>query len=308
MPELPDVTVYVEHVAKRAVGHVLERVRLASPFVLRTADPPIVAAQGRVVDAVTRVGKRIVLRLAGKTRADRLHLVIHLMVAGRFRWKPLGAPIPGKIGLAAFDFAGSGTLLLTEASSKKRASLHLVRDEGLAALDPGGLEPIGASVEALAERLRSENHTLKRALTDPHLLSGIGNAYSDEILHHARMSPVRLTQKLGDDEIARLHASIEAVLLEWTERLRNEAGEFPEKVTAFRPEMAVHGKYGEPCPRCGKAVQRIRYADSEMNYCPTCQTEGKLLADRSLSRLMRGDWPKTLDELETKKKALASRR
>lgn len=302
MPELPDVTVYVEHLRRRTVGHALERVRLASPFLLRTATPPIAAAQGRAVEEVSRLGKRIVFTLgpAGALR-DRLHLVVHLMVAGRFRWKPLGAPVPGKVGLAAFDFADAGTLVLTEASSKKRASLHLVHDEGLRALDPGGLEVMDASVKAFAERLRSENHTLKRALTDPHLFSGIGNAYSDEILHHARMSPARLTQKMGDEDIAALLASIKEVLSDWTERLRQRAGEFPENVTAFQPDMAVHGKYGKPCPRCGKPVQRIRYADNESNYCPTCQTEGKLLADRSLSRLLRGDWPKTLEELEARK-------
>jgi formamidopyrimidine-DNA glycosylase len=296
MPELPDVTVYVEHVAQRTVGKTLDRVRLASPFVLRTADPPIAAAYGKEVKAVTRVGKRIVLELEGDLR-----LVIHLMVAGRFKWKPAGAPIPGKVGLAAFDFS-SGTLILTEASSKKRASIHLVKGRaGIDALDPGGLEVLLASTQEFAARLRSENHTIKRALTDPHLFSGIGNAYSDEILHHAKMSPVRLTSKLDDGEIARLHASIREVLETWTDRLRKRAGEFPENVTAFQPEMAVHGKYGKPCPRCGKPVQRIRYADNESNYCPTCQTDGKLLADRSLSRLMRGDWPKTLDELEAKK-------
>ncbi len=304
MPELPDVTVYVEHIARRTVGHPLEKVRLASPFLLRTADPPIAAAQGRVVERVSRLGKRIVLTL--RPAPERLHLVIHLMVAGRFRWKPLGAPVPGKVGLAAFDFgaaegAPGGTLILTEASSKKRASLHLVRDEGLRALDSGGLEVMDASCEAFAERLRSENHTLKRALTDPHLFSGIGNAYSDEILHHARMSPARLTQKMPDEDIRALLASIKEVLTAWTDRLRERAGEFPETVTAFVPDMAVHGKYGKPCPRCGKPVQRIRYADNEMNYCPTCQTEGKLLADRSLSRLLRGDWPKTLEELEARK-------
>jgi formamidopyrimidine-DNA glycosylase len=311
MPELPDVDVYVEHIAARTVGHAVERVRLGSPFVLRTAEPPLAAAYGRKVARVARLGKRIVLSMAPVEKANPkktpvLHLVIHLMVAGRFKWKPAGAPIPGKVGLAAFDFAegGSreaGTLILTEASTKKRASIHLVDDAGLAALDPGGLEVLGSTVAAFATRLRSENHTLKRALTDPHLFSGIGNAYSDEILHHAKMSPVRLTQRLGDPEIARLHESIHAVLCEWTDRLRAEAGDFPEKVTAFRPEMAVHGKYGKPCPRCKSPVQRIRYADNESNYCATCQTEGKLLADRSLSRLMRGDWPKTLEELEAKK-------
>jgi formamidopyrimidine-DNA glycosylase len=310
VPELPDVDVYVEHIAARTVGHPVERVRLASPFVLRTADPPLTAVHGRTVEHVSRVGKRIVLRLdRGGARDRQLHLVIHLMVAGRFRWKPPGAPIPGKLGLAAFDIApapgtpkpDAGTLLLTEASTKKRASIHLVGDAELAALDPGGLEVLGSTVAAFAARLRSENHTLKRALTDPHLFSGIGNAYSDEILHHAQMSPVKLTSRLSDEEIARLHASIHVVLAEWTERLRKDAGEFPEKVTAFRPEMAVHGKYGKPCPRCDRPVQRIRYADNESNYCANCQTEGKLLADRSLSRLMRGDWPKTLEELEAKK-------
>jgi formamidopyrimidine-DNA glycosylase len=309
MPELPDVDVYVEHVAARTVGHALERVRLASPFVLRTASPPLQTAHGRLVTGVKRLGKRIVITLATDASGGTLHLVIHLMVAGRFKWKEAGATIPGKVGLAAFDFAPAagtanptgGSLLLTEASTKKRASIHLVDDAGLAALDPGGLEVLGSSVKDFAARLRSENHTLKRALTDPHLFSGIGNAYSDEILHHARMSPVKLTLRLDDDEIARLHASIHTVLEEWTDRLRREAGDFPEKVTAFRPEMAVHGKFGKPCPRCGAPVQRIRYADNESNYCAKCQTEGKLLADRSLSRLMRGDWPKTLEELEAKK-------
>ena len=299
MPELPDVEIYVERVAEKTVGHALERVRLASPFVLRTADPPITAASGRVVEKASRVGKRIVLTFAvDKAKGlERLHLVIHLMIAGRFRWKPLGAPIPGKVGLAAFDFAGSGTLILTEASSKNRASIHLVRDDGLAALDPGGLEVLDASVTDFAERLRSENHTLKRALTDPHLFSGIGNAYSDEILHHARMSPVRLTQKLTDAEIAKLFASTRDVLVEWTDRLRKEAGDFPENVTAFRPEMAVHGKFAKPCPRCATPVQRIRYASNETNYCARCQTGGRLLADRALSRLLKQDWPKSIDEV-----------
>lgn len=305
MPELPDVTVYVEHLARRTVGRRLEKIRLASPFVLRTVDPPIASAFGREVASLSRLGKRIVFTFAKESRSkaeEPLHLVIHLMVAGRFRWKPAGAPVPGKIGLAAFDFGDAGTLILTEASSKKRASIHLVRgDDALRALAPAGLEVLEATTKAFGERLRSENHTLKRALTDPHLLSGIGNAYSDEILHHARMSPVKLTSRLTDEEIDRLHASVREVLVTWTERLRERAGEFPENVTAFQPEMAVHGKYGKPCPRCGTRVQRIRYADNEMNYCPTCQTEGKLLADRSLSRLMRGDWPKTLDELEAKK-------
>ena len=318
MPELPDVDVYVEHLARRTVGHALERVRLASPFLLRTTDPPIATVFGQEVRGVSRLGKRIVFTFTTATKKDEpLHLVIHLMIAGRFRWKPTGAGVPGKIGLAAFDFAAAGTttkagktatekdagtLLLTEASSKKRASLHLVRGAAaLAALAPDGLEVIDATTNAFAKRLRSENHTLKRALTDPHLFSGIGNAYSDEILHHARMSPVKLTSRLTDEEITKLHASIREVITTWTDRLRARSGDFPEKVTAFQPEMAVHGKYGMPCPRCGGRVQRIRYADNEMNYCPACQTDGKLLADRSLSRLMRGDWPKTLEALEAKK-------
>ena len=303
MPELPDVDVYVEHVAARTVGHPLERIRLASPFVLRTATPPLTEVYGRRVTGVHRLGKRIAVTLGD------LHVVIHLMVAGRFKWKALGAPVPGKLGLAAFDFgpeAGTqhpegGTLILTEASTKKRASIHLVADDALKQLDPGGIEVLGSKVTTFAVRLRSENHTLKRALTDPHLFSGIGNSYSDEILHHAQMSPVKLTSRLTDTEISKLHASIHEVLETWRQRLRDEVVDFPEKVTAFRPEMAVHGKYGTPCPRCGAPVQRIRYADNESNYCATCQTDGKLLADRSLSRLMRGDWPKTLEELEAKK-------
>lgn len=318
MPELPDVTVYVEHLARRTVGHPLEKIRLASPFLLRTVDPPIAAVYGREVRNVSRLGKRIVFSFAPdtndkkKAKEEQLHLVIHLMVAGRFKWKPAGTAVPGRIGLAAFDFGPAtgkgakekeaGTLVFTEASSKKRASLHLVRGQAaLLALAPDGLEVLEATTKAFAERLRSENHTLKRALTDPHLFSGIGNAYSDEILHHARMSPVKLTSRLTDDEIATLHASIREVIVTWTDRLRAKAGEFPENVTAFQPEMAVHGKYGKPCPRCQGRVQRIRYADNEMNYCPACQTDGKLLADRSLSRLMRGDWPKTLEALEARK-------
>jgi formamidopyrimidine-DNA glycosylase len=297
VPELPDVDVYIEHLEARTKGHALENVRLASPFVLRTAQPPLATLYGKKVDAIRRVGKRIVFDFS------KMHLVIHLMVAGRFRWIEKGGKIPGKLGLAAFDF-DSGTLILTEASTKKRASVHLVDDAGLAALDPGGMEVLGSKVAAFAIKLRSENHTLKRSLTDPHLFSGIGNAYSDEILHHAQMSPVKLTSRLTDEDIAKLHKSIHVVMTEWRDRLRKESGEnFPEKVTAFRPEMAVHGKYGKPCPRCSGPVQRIRYADNEMNYCPECQTDGKLLADRSLSRLMRGDWPKTLEELEAKKEA-----
>lgn len=315
MPELPDIEVYCEHLGARTKGHALAAVRLASPFVLRTAAPPLASVYGRLVERVHRVGKRVVFTLGtGKKTDAPLFLVVHLMVAGRFRWKPAGAAIPGKLGLAAFDFAAiegksksahpeAGTLILTEASTKKRASIHLVDAAGLDALDPGGLEVLEADTRAFAARLRSENHTLKRALTDPHLFSGIGNSYSDEILHFAKMSPVKLTSRLTDEEIRHLHAAIKEVLVRWTEILRKDAGEFPEKVTAFRDEMAVHGKYGKACPRCGGPVQRIRYADNEMNYCPPCQTEGKLLADRSLSRLMRGDWPKTLEELEAKKAA-----
>ena len=312
MPELPDVDVYVEHLARRTVGHPLEKVRLASPFVLRTVDPPIAAVQGQIVAKTSRLGKRIVFTFAAEKKAEPLHLVIHLMVAGRFKWKPHGTGVPGRIGLAAFDFGAAesksaqrqenGTLILTEASTKKRASIHVVRGrDALLALAPAGLEVLEIDTPAFAERLRSENHTLKRSLTDPHLFSGIGNAYSDEILHDAQMSPVKLASRITDDEVARLHASIRKVLVEWRDRLLARSGEFPENVTAFQPEMAVHGKYGKPCPRCGGRVQRIRYADNEMNYCPPCQTEGKLLADRSLSRLMRGDWPKTLDDLEAKK-------
>ena len=301
------------------MGHPLERIRLASPFLLRTAEPPITAVFGREVRSVSRLGKRIVLTFVTDTKKEEaLHLVIHLMIAGRFRWKPAGAAVPGKVGLAAFDFGAAskptkkqtsaekeaGTLILTEASSKKRASLHLVRgDAAMRALAPDGIEVLDCSTTDFAARLRSENHTLKRALTDPHLFSGIGNAYSDEILHHAQMSPVRLTSRLTDAEIDRIHTSIREVLVAWTDRLRARSGDFPEKVTAFQPEMAVHGKYGKPCPRCGTPVQRIRYAANEMNYCPTCQTEGKLLADRSLSRLMRGDWPKSLEALEAKKES-----
>jgi formamidopyrimidine-DNA glycosylase len=304
MPELPDVTVYVEHLARLTVGHALERVRLTSPFFLRTVDPPLAATYGLRVAAVSRLGKRIAFRFvdAGGTS---LYAVVHLMIAGRFQWKPAGSPIPARVGLAAFDFGAVGTLLVTEASSKKRASLHVVRgDDALAELMPKGLEVIDSTTEAFAERLRVENHTLKRALTDPHLFSGIGNAYSDEILHHAAMSPVKLTSRLTDAEILHLHSSTQHVLKTWTARLRERARTFPEKVTAFQPEMAVHGKFGKPCPRCQTPVQRIRYADNEMNYCATCQTDGKLLADRSLSRLLRGDWPKTLEALEEKKERL----
>jgi len=299
VPELPDVEVYVEHLRRRLVGQPLEHARVVSPFLVRSFDPPLRAAEGKHVRSVRRMGKRIVFELD-----DDLFLVLHLMIAGRLRWRDRGAKVPGKLGLAAFDFP-MGTLLLTEASPKKRASLCLVRGKAAVdALDPGGLEPLTASTAAFAEALRRENHTVKRSLTDPHLFSGIGNAYSDEILWRARMSPVRLTSKMTDEEIARLHEATRATLLEWTATLARETGDdFPEKVTAFREEMAVHGKYKKPCPACGCPVQRIAYAANEANYCATCQTGGKLLADRSLSRLMRGDWPKTLEELEARKRA-----
>jgi len=294
MPELPDVVVYLEALEQRILGKPIEGVRIQSPFVLRTVEPPIQAIVGRRVIGLRRLGKRLILDLD-----DDLHLVIHLMIAGRLRWKPRGAKPPGRIGLVAFDFP-NGTLLLTEAGSKRRASMHLVvGTEALAIFDRGGLEPLEADQAAFTERLLSENHTLKRALADPRLFSGIGNAYSDEILHRAHLSPLQLTSRLQVEEIARLYRSVRDVLTEWTDRLRQETGtNFPEKVTAFREGMAVHGRYREPCPVCGTPVQRIRYADNETNYCPTCQTGGKLLADRGLSRLLREDWPRSLDEME----------
>ncbi len=295
MPELPDVTIYVEGLQARVVGQCLERVRLASPFVLRSVDPPISAVQGREVRDVRRLGKRIVLVLE-----DDLFLVFHLMIAGRLRWERRGAKPPGKIGLAAFDFA-TGTLLMTEASPKKRAALHLVRGEaGLAAHDPRGLDVLDADTAAFVAALRRENHTLKRALTDPHLFSGIGNAYSDEILHAARLSPVKLTGKLSDAELDRLYEATRATLLRWTEILRQQfGGRFPGpgEITAFRDGFAVHGRFRQPCPVCAAPVQRIRYAENETNYCARCQTEGRLLADRSLSRLLKDDWPRSIDEL-----------
>jgi formamidopyrimidine-DNA glycosylase len=294
MPELPDVTVYVEHVFGRTAGRPLERVRVQGLNLLRTFDPPLEAAHGRVVRGVRRLGKRIVLELDGG-----LFLAIHLMIAGRLHWKERGAALSRKVGLAAFDFP-DGSLTLTEAGTKQRSGLWVVQgEEGLAALDPGGLEPLEISAAEFAAALTRENHTLKRGLTDPHIFSGIGNSYSDEILHRARLSPMILTSKLGEEAIARLHEATRTVLVEWTERLREQAGDdFPEGVTAFRPEMAVHGKYGKPCPVCGTLVQRIVYAENETNYCPRCQTGGRLLADRSLSRLLRADWPKTIEELE----------
>jgi formamidopyrimidine-DNA glycosylase len=286
--------VYLEALEPRVQGQPIEAIRVQSPFVLRTFDPPISAAVGRRVVELRRIGKRLVFGLEGD-----LYLIIHLMIAGRLRWRPRGAKPPGKVGLAALDFP-TGTLLLTEAGSKRRASIHLV--QGKAALEDmnrGGLEPLEIDAEAFGKRLLSENHTLKRALTDPRLFSGIGNAYSDEILHRARLSPLQLTSRLDEAEVARLYQTVKDVLTEWTERLRRETGTgFPEKVTAFREGMAVHGRYREPCPVCGTPVQRIRYADNETNYCPACQTEGKLLADRGLSRLLRQDWPRSLEEME----------
>ncbi len=297
MPELPDVTVYVERLALLVVGQPIDKVRIASPFVLRSYDPPIESVEGQRVVGVRRIGKRIVLALE-----DELFLVVHLMIAGRFRWKDRGAAIPKKLGLFALDFP-NGTLLMTEAGTKKRASLHAVRGaEALSEFDRGGVEPMETDLGGFREALLRENHTLKRALTDPRLLSGIGNAYSDEILHRAGLSPVQRTAQLGDEEIERLFSACREVLTEWTERLRAEAGDgLPEKVTAFREGMAVHGRYRKPCPVCGTLVQRIRYADNETNYCPRCQTGGRVLADRALSRLLKGDWPRRIEELEERR-------
>jgi formamidopyrimidine-DNA glycosylase len=297
VPELPDITVYLEALDARVRGAMLESVRLASPFVLRSFDPPISEAHGRAVTGLRRVGKRIVIALEGD-----LFLVIHLMIAGRLHWKAGGAKVPGKVGLAAFDFS-TGTLTLTEAGTKRRAAIHLVRGEtALYALDAGGIDPLACEAAAFSDAITRENHTLKRALTDPHILSGIGNAYSDEILHRARLSPVRQTRALSDGEHARLYEATRATLYEWIVRLRQAVGgEFPEGVTAFRPDMAVHGRYGKPCPDCGAPVQRIRHADNETNYCAKCQTGGKLLADRALSRLLRADWPRTLEEMEERR-------
>jgi formamidopyrimidine-DNA glycosylase len=294
LPEYPDITLYIEHLRSRIWNEPLEEVRLASPFFLRSVDVPIGATKGKRVVELRRLGKRIIFALE-----DDLFLVLHLMIAGRLRWRPRGTKPIGKIALATFEFP-KGTLLVTEASSKKRASLHVVRGEdGLCAHDPGGLEVLDADLGCFRDALVRESHTIKRALTDPHLLSGIGNAYSDEILHAARLSPVKLTRSLTEEEVQRLFDATQRTLLEWAERLRREAGErFPEKVTAFHEGMAVHGRYGKPCPACGAPIARIAYADNETNYCPRCQTDGRLLADRVLSRLLREDWPRTLEEME----------
>jgi formamidopyrimidine-DNA glycosylase len=297
VPELPDIALYLDALAPRVVHQPLERLRIGNPFLVRTTDPPLGAAEGRRIVGLRRLGKRIVFEMQGD-----LFLVLHLMIAGRLRWRDRGAAIPGKVGLAAFDFP-AGTAILTEAGSKRQASLHVVAgEERLAALDPGGLEVLGSTLPAFAERLTRENHTLKRALTDPHILSGIGNAYSDEILHAARMSPMALTSKLHDPELARLHQATIETLEYWIARLRLEAGgAFPEKVTAFREGMAVHGRYGTPCPDCGAPVQRIVYPRNEANYCAACQTGGRLLSDRALARLLRQDWPKTVEDMERRK-------
>jgi len=298
MPELPDVAVYLEALDRKVVGRRLARIRALTPFVLRSYDPPLDAVAGKEVRATRRIGKRIVLDVTpAEAGAQPLFVVIHLMIAGRLVWKPAGAKTT-RNAIAAFDFE-HGTLFFTEAGTRKRASLTLVRGEAaLKALDPGGLEPLEATYEQFAEALRRENHTVKRSLTDPHLFSGIGNAYSDEILHAARLSPLKTTKTLTDEEIRRLHEATRVTLESWTDILRAEAGEgFPEKVTAFRPGMAVHGRFKEPCPVCGSPVQRIVYAENECNYCARCQTGGKLLADRSLSRLLKDDWPKSIDDL-----------
>jgi formamidopyrimidine-DNA glycosylase len=297
MPELPDVAVYIEALEQRTLGHTLERVLIAGPSLLRTATPPVQSAEGRKVVALRRIGKRIAFGLEGD-----LWLVLHLMIAGRLHWSEKRKLPDGRRMLAGFDF-DSGQLTLTEAGTSKRASLYVIGSSAeLEKLDPGGIDVLSCSLEEFSKVLTANNHTLKRSLTDPHYFSGIGNAYSDEILHRAQLSPVALTQRLKPEEIKRLYEATRATLVEWTDRLRADAkGKFPEKVTAFRPEMAVHGRYGQPCPVCGTKVQRIRYAANETNYCPKCQTGGKLLADRSLSRLLRQDWPRSLDEMEERK-------
>jgi formamidopyrimidine-DNA glycosylase len=294
MPELPDVTVYIEHLEARLRGRELARIRLIHPFVLRSVAPPLSAAEGKKVVGLRRMGKRIVIALEGA-----LFIVVHLMIAGRFRWLAKDKKPPGRIALAAFEFA-DGVLVLTEAGTRRRASIHLVEGEAaLAAMDPGGLDVLEADFEAFAARLKGEKHTLKRALTDPTLFCGIGNAYSDEILHRARLSPFAQTASLSEEDVKRLYEAARATLLEWTERLRKKAGaDLPDKVTAFHEEMAVHGRYRKPCPVCGSPVQRIVYAENETNYCARCQTGGKILADRALSRLLKASWPRSIDELE----------
>jgi formamidopyrimidine-DNA glycosylase len=298
MPELPDIAAYITALEARIVAQPIERVRLASVFLLRTAQPPITNVEGRVVRELRRIGKRIAIGVEGD-----LWLVLHLMIAGRLHWRPPNAKLAGRQSLAAFDFH-SGSLVLTEAGTKRRASLHvLAGEEGLRSIDPGGIDIFTSDLSSFREALTAENRTLKRALTDPRIVSGIGNAYSDEILHAAQLSPVALTHKLGPDEWERLFAATRSTLTLWIDRLRAEAEVgFPEKVTAFRKDMAVHGRYGQPCPRCGEKIQRIRYADNETNYCARCQTGGKVLADRGLSRLLRADWPRTLEELEALKR------
>ena len=298
VPELPDILTYLHALQPRVIGHLLRRIRLAHPFLLRSIDPPLAAADGRVIVALHRLGKRIVFELEGE-----LFLVFHLMIAGRFRWRPPGAPIPGKVGLLAMDL-DHGTLLMTEAGSRRQASLHVVSGRAaLAQHEPGGIEVLQADLPTFRAALQLDNHTLKRALTDPHLFSGIGNAYSDEILHAARLSPFKQTHSLTDEEIRHLYAATRSTLSKWIADLQHEAGDdFPEKVTAFHDDMAVHGRYGQPCPACGSPVQRVVYAANEANYCATCQTGGRLLADRSLSRLLKEDWPRTLEELERRRK------
>jgi formamidopyrimidine-DNA glycosylase len=298
MPELPDITAYISALETRIIGQPLLRARLNSPFLLRTAEPPLSAVEGHMVRSIERIGKRVAIGMA-----NDLWLVIHLMIAGRLHWRAAGAKLGGRNNLAAFDFP-AGTLLLTEAGTKRRASLHVLRgDQALRDIDPGGLEVFAADLPAFRAALTRENRTLKRALTDPRILSGIGNAYSDEILHAAKLSPIALTQKLTADEWHRLYEATLATLRLWTDKLLAESkAAFPEKVTAFRPDMAVHGRFGQPCPRCGAPIQRIRYADNETNYCANCQSGGRVLADRALSRLLGADWPRTLDELEALKR------
>jgi formamidopyrimidine-DNA glycosylase len=298
MPELPDIAAYIEALESRIIAQPIQQIRLASPFLLRTADPPLTAAEGRIVRELRRIGKRIAIGISGD-----LWLVLHLMIAGRLHWRQRGAKLGGRQNLAAFDFP-EGSLVLTEAGAKHRASLYVMRgEEGLKSVDPGGIEIFASDLNAFRDALSAENRTLKRSLTDPRIVSGIGNAYSDEILHAAQLSPITPTQKLKPDEWERLFAATRDTLQLWIDRLRRETqGRFPEKVTAFREDMGVHGRYGKPCPRCGEKIQRIRYADNETDYCPRCQTGGRLLADRSLSRLLQSDWPRTLDELESLKR------